>query len=349
MSLLETYKQQIRTNPNVKKSLDRDEWRYTKYGLLQSAKEMSESENSILTPELKEKAKMSEGTALSVPVFKMDGDVTITGTRSCTIGDLENTTEQVDVLWTTLVANLSMKKAQYYKNEVDYLFDLNKKLTRIDNAFAKAFEDLIYAKLDTEKSGVYNSPLVGTEYPLVGNAIQVAPAQRDFFFNNLPVIMEGDDFYGNPYKVLGNTTLKSPVNQYINQGGGNAVNTQYQFENFDFRFSNGNVIGPGLFSSGFCMPDGTLGLMTRLNADSIQENEATDGTKWSKTFFETLGFEVATTYKSACEDLSGEPGLEHLTASMVERWQFSIDLSLLTPYNSDALTKAGAIKKFEFS
>lgn len=345
MSLINTYKLEIRAKlPNP---VERDEWRFTRYGLLTATKEMTASPNSIITSDLKEKASVSEGRDLKIPVFKI-GDVVVKAVRSCAISDLENTTEMVTVNWVTLVADISMKKSEHHKNEVSYLEDLSRKLSIVDNAFAKAVEQLIYAKLDADKSQIYNSGLVGTKYPLVGNAMQVAVVDQEYFFNDLESIMEGDDFYSMPFKVLGHTTLKPDVKHYGNQGGNNDENLAYQFGGYDFRFSNHVTNGGGVKSTGFCMTDGSIGIMTRIAADSELGNKAGDGTEWGKTFMDKFGYEVGVMYKSKCDDISGQAGLEHLTASMVENWQFSIDVALLTPYNSDPLTIAGGIKKFEF-
>ena len=346
MSLINTYKQEIRAKlPNP---VERDEWRFTRYGLLTAVREMTASPQSILTSDLKAKAAVSEGRDLKIPVFTL-GNLTIKNARSCNIGGLDNTTEMVTVNWTTLVVDISMKKAEHHKNEVSYLEDLNKKLLLADNTLAKAVEQLIYAKLDADKSQVYASPLAGGTYPLVGNTLQVAAPQQEYFFNDLEAIMEGDDFYSMPFKVMGSTTLKPAVKHYGNQGASNDETLDYQFDAYDFRFSNHVTIGGGQKATGFCMTDGSLGIMTRINIDSEMGNVAGDGTRWEKTFMDKLGFEVGVQYKSKCDDLSGQAGLEHLTASMVENWQFSIDVALLTPYNSDPATKAGVIKKFEFA
>jgi len=347
MSLLATYKQEIRTK--IPNPVERAEWRFTRYGLLTAVKEMTASPESIINTELREKAMASEGRDLKIPVFKI-GDVTVKDVRSCVIDDLENTTELVDVVWATMVADISMKKSEHHKNEVSYLEDLNRKLLTVDNAFAKAVEGLIDTTLDTEKSVIYNSGLVGAtgSYPLVGGAMQVALAQQEYFFNDLSVIMEEDDFHAAPYVVLGSTGLMSPVTHYINQGAGNDENLQYQFGNYSFRFSNHVTVSAASRSSAYCMPNGSIGLMTRIGIDSELGNKAGDGTDWSKTFMPTLGHEVGVMYKSKCSDLSGQTGLEHLSASMVENWQFSFDVALVVPFNSDPATIAGAIKKFDF-
>jgi len=270
MSLLATLKQEIREA--FPSPVERDEWRFTRYGLLTATQEMTNGRGTIISRDLMTKAAASQGRDLKIPVMKI-GNVTVKNVRSCQIDGLDNETELLTVTWVTLVADISMKKAQYWSNEVDYLQDLDKKLTLVDNAFALATEELIYTKLDTDKSGVYTSPIVGTTYPIVANSLQVAPAQQQLFFNDLESIMNSDDFYSMPFKVMGSTTLQPKIKEYGNQGANNALNTNFQFGNYDFRFSNRVVVGAGNVASGFCMPDGSIGIMTRLAIDSFQGNK----------------------------------------------------------------------------
>lgn len=347
MSLINTYRQEIRTK--LPDNLERDEWRFTRYGLLTTAQEMTKSADSIVSQDLKQKAIASQGTALKVPVYSL-GEVVVGNARTCAIGDLDNTTELVTVNWVTLTADMSMKPAEYAKNEVGYLEDFNKKIKNIDNSLALAVEALVYAELEAKKSTVHNSSLVGVgnPYPLVGDALQVAAAQQDTFFNDLNVIMEEDDFYSNTYKIVGSTPLKSPVMHYINQGGGNNENLTYQFDGMDFRFTNHLPTTAGSIASGFAMTDGSIGILSRNGDDFINGRSTGDGTVWTTEFLPTLGMEVGVMEKSNCADLSGQAGLEHLTATALEKWQFSIDIAIITPYNSDPGTKAGVIKKFDF-
>lgn len=346
--LVETYLQDIRIAfPN---NLDRDEWRFTRYGLLTAAKEQTVHPLSIITEDLRQKALNSEGRSLEIPVMKK-GALTIKNQRSCTIGDYENESAMVDVTWATLVTDFSMMKAQHHKNEVSYLQDFNKKMTLVKNLFAGAIENAIYTKLDTDKSAVYGSTLVGTglKYELVANTLQVGATEQEYFFNDVDVIMNQDNFWSPDWLVLGSTPLMSPVRHYINQGAQNDENSQYQFGPYAFRFSNQVVDGAGKKATGFIMPYGSIGLLTRVNIDAKMGNKASDGTAWETAFLDVLGFEVGVMHKSKCDDKSNVAGLEHLEATMVENFQFSIDFALLTPYNSDSTTIAGSIKKFEFN
>lgn len=346
--LLATYQQEIRAM--YPSGFDNFEWRYTKNGILTRVLQMTDSPFSIVNADIKEKALKSEGRVLKIPVIKQK-ELTIKNQRSCTISSFENETALVTVDWTTLVVDISMVKAQYAKNEVTYLQDLNKKLLMVKQAFIKAIETAIYTRLELAKSTVYNSALVGTgkKYPLVGDAMQVSVANQQLFFNDLPVILEEDDFESDNIYVLGSTTLKSYVTHWINQGAGNDENLQYQFAGQQFGFSNRIPVGTGNVASGFALIDGSIGIITRNNIDAVEGHKAGDGTTWDIEYLDGFPFPVGVMYKSECSDQSelNGTGMEHLTATMVEKWQFSLDFGLVTPYQSDP-TRPSPIKKFEF-
>lgn len=347
--LVNTYLQDLRIQfPN---NLDRDEWRFTRYGLVESIKEQTNSIDSILSQDLKQKALESEGRALEIPVMKK-GAVTLKNVRSCNIGSLENETDMVSVTWKTVVADLSMKKAEYHKNQVSYLQDFGKKMQTIEHAFLKAIEDDVYASLDNAKSGVYASSLVaptGAKYGLVGDSIQVGANEQELFFNDVDVILNEDNIWNANYQVLASTTLMSPIRHYLNQGAGNDERIDYQFGAYSFRFSNQVVNGAGKKATGFIMPNGSIGFLSRINIDAKMGNKTSDGTTWEVANLPTLGLQVGVMHKSTCSDLSGTTGLEHLKASMVENFQFSFDYAIVTPYNSDPSNVSGTIKKFEFA
>jgi hypothetical protein len=346
--LLETYLQDIRiAYPNA---LDKAEWRVKRYGLVNSALEQNASPMSIISPELREKALTSRGRVIDIPVMKK-GSLTVSNVRSCTLGSYENESAMVNLTWATMVVNISMVKSQYAKNEVSYMQDLSKKLILVKEAMLGQLESAIYTKLDADKTTVVSSTLVGTgkKYPFTGNAIQVSQAQQSLFFNDVEPIQNAGDFYGENY-VVANTNMMSNVNHYINQGAGNDTNLNYQFADKTFRFSNAVTNGSGVISTGFIMPIGSLGLLTRNAPDEILGNKTTDGTEFGTIMIDGIPFEVGYMYKSTCSDKSAlnGSGLEHLQATMVEQWSFAVDYALITPYNSDASTKEGTIKKVEF-
>lgn len=347
MSLAKTYLQDIRAN--YPSNLDRDELRITQNGLLTAVMEMTSSPSSILTADLITRAEASQGLNLDVPVTKK-GNVTISNVRSCTIGGGQSESDLVRLVWKTVVADILMVPSQYAKNQVGYQADLTKKIREIVEAFKLEIESDLDSAFDASKTQIYASTIVGDKYELTGNAIQVTPTLTDYFFGDLEAINFADDFNDPTIRVIANHTVMPIVNKYVNQGAGNNANLSYQFAGKNFTFSNRIQNGADVLATGYFMPDGSVGLMTRVDIDARMGHVAGDGTQWFEETLPGLPFPVGVQYKSMCDDQSAleTAGLGHLKATLVEHYQFSFDYAIMTPYNSDEDVNAGAIRKFEF-
>lgn len=345
MSLISTILQPIRAD--YPSQLDRDELRRTKNGLLYAAIDMTRSRNAIISADLQEKARNSEGLSLSVPVMTK-GDVTISNVRSCTINDPQSNSALVQIIWKTATVNVVMVPIQYKNNIIGYQTDLGKKIDDKVEALKSYIEADIDTALNTNKTQVYNSTIPTTDYTIVAGAIQV-PNEDKFFLNNVGAINFADDFFSEPVYFLASPNLMPYVNRYYNQGASNAENTQFQFQGKEFGYSNRVTVGAGKIATGYFMPDGTLGFLTRVDKTAMAGVNSTDGTYWSEERLPGLPFPVGVQYKSKCADKSTLDGAltAHLTATLEEQWQFSFDYAIVTPYNSDPATKAGAIRKIE--
>lgn len=346
MSLIATYLQDIRVN--YPSNLDRQENRTTRVGLLESALMQTNGPNSIISPDLMSEAKESEGRNLDIPVMTK-GNVTIENTRSCTIGGGESDSDLVRVVWKTARVDIAMVKAQYATNQVKYLYDLNKKIREAVEELNVEIETDIELALDANKTQVFNSSIPTSKYSVVGDTIQVTEDQLKFFFNDIEAINFADDFYESETYIVGNHTVMPYVSQFINQGGGNSENQQFQFAGKNFTFTNRIANGAGVNATGYFMPEGSIGLLSRVAIDARLGNKTTDGTEWSEERIPGLPFTVGMMYKSTCANKTAlNAGLGHLEATMVESWQMSFDYAILTPFNSDLATKPSAIRKFEF-
>jgi hypothetical protein len=345
MSLAATILQDIRTQ--YPSNLDRDELRITRNGLLTAAREMTNSPDSIISGDLRNQALTSEGRNLDIPVMNKGG-VTISNTRACTISASDSSSDLVRVTWRTLVGKVEMTPAQYATNELGYMEDLNKKIRETVEKFNTLVEAELETTLDANKTTVYGSPLVGTgaKYELAGGAIQVVGDQSKLFFNDLEAINYEDDFYGT-VRVAGSPSLMPYVNEYINQGGGNSTNLNFQFAGKNFGFTNRISAGAGKNASFYFMPDGTLGFLTRVDINARTNARSTRGTEWFQDNLPGLDHAVGVKYYSECADENGKGA--HLTSTLKEFWEFSFDYAILTPYNSDASTKAGSIRKVDFA
>ena len=348
--LLNTYVQDIRTQyPN---NNDKNEWRFSKYGVLEYFKRSTTDPNSIVSSDLIERARNAEGIAIKIPV--MDGGlVNIGNARTCTIAADENESALVDVTFATLTANLVMTPAQYNKNDIKYMEDFRKKWLKIENSMALHVEQLCAAKMDADKSSIWASSLVGggSKYgALVGDAAQVFTNNQGFVFNDLPAIMMEGDFYGPQYDVIGSTSLLPYVSKLSAQGGGNAVNSAFQFQGMDFTYSNRITNGANKNATFYVAERGNFGIINQNSDDANAGRVTTKGTEFGTVFLDELGMEVGYTYYSECKDQSllNGTGLGHLTATVFEAWQIHTNIALISAYNSDPSTNEGAVHKFEF-
>lgn len=345
MSLAATYLQDIRAQ--YPSNLDRDELRVTRNGLLTAVLAMTNAPNSVVSADLKTKASASQGRNLDVPVLKK-GDVTIKNQRSCDVQCGQSESDLVRIVWKTAVVDICMVPSQYEKNEIGYVTDLGKKINERVEAFKSAIEVDIDTQLDTAKNQVYNSSLVADKYTPVGNALQVTGADlRKLFFNDVDPINFEDDFYSEDVYVVGSPSLMSDVRYYINQGAGNNENLGWQFNGKNFTFSN--RITNDTAATGYFMPNGSVGLLTRVDVDARMRAKASDGTEWFEDTLPGLPFTVGIKYDSKCSDQSAleTAGLEHLKATKVEHWQISFDYAIVLPYVGD-VARPTAIRKFEF-
>lgn len=348
MSLAATYLQDIRAQ--YPSNLDRDELRLTRHGLLTAVLAMTDAPNSIISADLKRNAEFSIGRKLDVPVMDY-GTVTVKNARSCEIACSHSDSGLRTITFKTAVVDICMAPAQYEKNEITYEQDLAKKIREAVAAFKTAIEVDIDTALDTAKNQVYNSPLVAEKYPLTGNSLVVSGVEeRKLFFNDIDPINLQDDFYDEDVYVIGTPSLMGEVRHYINQGGGNEENLAYQFNGKRFTFSNRVTNVAGASATGYFMPNGSIGLLTRVDPDARMRHKAGDGTEWMEETLPDLPFTVGIQYKSKCNDNSviDAAGLAHLKASKIEHWQISFDYAIVTPYIKDASTKPQAIRKFEF-
>lgn len=347
MSLAATYLQDIRASYPTNN--DRDHLRVTRHGLLMMVLAMTSAPDSVISADLQQKAIASQGLGLQMPVLKK-GAVTITNARTCNIQCRDNDSELVPIVWKTLVTDICMVPGQYEKNEIGYVADLTEKIRRAVEAFKTEIENDLDAAIDGGKNQLYNSSLVGAggKYALAGDALQVQGVDRELFFNDLDPINFEDDFYDENLYVVASPAMMSDVRKYINQGPSNDENLSFQFNGKQFFFSN--RVTNAQASTGYFMPNGTVGLLTRVDVDARMRATATDGTEWFEDTLPDLPFTVGIQYKSKCSDQSvlDAAGLAHLTATKVEHWQISFDFAIVLPYADDLATEPVAIRKFEF-
>jgi hypothetical protein len=220
--------------------------------------------------------------------------------------------------------------------------------------FAATLDSAAVAKLEADKTQVMNSSLIGLGQKygaLVGNAVQVTDAQKNLIYNDLSSIMSEDDFFGR-YNVLGSQALRSVVGEYANQGAANSTNTQFQFGEYDFGYTNRIAAGAGNVATFYAMPKGTLACVNRNEPDAILGSTINSENYWDEVRVPIVDMDMGVRYFKECADnstINGGAGASHLTGSMKETFIWSTDVAYITSYNSDPVTEAGPIHKVEIS
>jgi hypothetical protein len=346
MSLVNTLTQALRAN--YPSNLDKFEGRLSKYGAWEAFKADTNSPLSVVSADVIALAKQSMGNTLSVPVID-SGDVTIGNVRTCTIADTENTSNLVQVTFVPYVFGFKMYPAQYKNNDIKYQEDYNKKMQRYLKKFAGLLDSAAVAKLEADKSPVWDSAFVASgKYPLLADAAQVSQAQVGLIYNDMTSMMAEDDYDG-AYNVIGSSTHRAVVGQYANQGANNATNTMFQFGEYNFgAYSNRVTVGALNESTAFVVPEGSLATFNRNDPDSIAGSRIDENNYWGTVQMPVVDLEMGFKYSRACADGSAiNAGTSHLTATMEETFIFSTDVAFMTPYISDPVTDPSPIHKLE--
>lgn len=284
-----------------------------------------------------------ESQTTSIPVINR-ATFTTTASRSCTALTKENTSDFVDITFTTIVTGFQMIPAQYESNFIGYQADFNRKITDVQRTLLAAMDTAAYTHLNANKSAVNNAD--GNPYVCAGNCMTVPKADNELFFNEASQVMEQNDLAG-PYNVIGSPRLQALVRQYSSQGTSNAENRAFQFGGYSFAYSNRVVIPTGFRDTVFVMPEGALGYLSWVDMDSQLNHKSGDGKEWFVQNLPLLGHDVGVLYQSTCADKDSV--LTGLDATLVESWQFSYDYAFISAYNSDTSTLPGVIYCAKFS
>ena len=204
MSLVATRLQNWRIeNPE----LDRNMTRPCEYGALDFFIEQTDAPNSIISPNLRDRAFASIGNTVQVPVIDYDADVTVSNVRSCTIADDENTSALYTVVWTTYSVGFTMVPTLYMNNEITYQHDFNRKMEKVCRALANALDTAAVAALEAQKTQVYKDQL---QYTVTSNVIEVPTQMATEILGDVNPIMRAN-CYPQLVHVIGNAGVDSTL------------------------------------------------------------------------------------------------------------------------------------------
>lgn len=339
MSLIATRLQEWRVeNPE----LDRNMTRSAEYGALDFFIEQTNAANSIINPNLRDRAFASMGNTVKVPVINYDENVEVSHVRSCVIEDNENTSALYNVVWATYAVGFTMVPAAYMNNEISYEHDFNRKMEKITRALADALDVAGVAALEAQKTQVFKTKL---NYLAPSNVVNVPAQMATQCLGDLGVMMRANK-YPRQLHLIANAGVTSLVNQLAKDGVYNETNNRLEFENKILHYTDNVTDEEMKTGTMFAVEDGNVGVLTRVDRESLRRTRA-NGHEWDVVRLPYIDLPVGSHYYTAIGDQSGIAGAatEDLKCGVKEYFGFSVDVAFIVGYNSNPSTIANPIIK----
>ena len=300
--------------------------------------------NSIISPALFDRAKTAVGRDVQVPVFDAE-TVSIGATRTVTISDDENTTQLYTVSFTTYAWGFTIIPSLFMNNEVGMQQDFNKKFLKYLYPFAGVLDTACLSALNTAKTQIFADELV---YTTAANTLIAQATQEDRIVGDLTAIMNANDYFGAPFRVVGNTGVQSLIMRLAQQGLYNDANRTLQWMDKTFHFTNRLANGTGHQSTGYIVNPGATGLLFRHEREAILGTTMNDGTEWAIDTLPLLGIPIDTYFYESKGDFNAIAGAASadMTRARKEHYGFAIEVATITAYNTDAAVNAAPILKF---
>ena len=337
MSLIATRLQDWRVkNPEFDKNMARPR----EYGALDFFIQQTEAPNSIISPNLRDRAFASIGNTVQIPVINYDGDVTVSNTRTCTVSDDENTSALYTIVWATYAVGFTMVPAQYMNNEIDYDHDFNRKMEKIVRALATALDQGAIAALSANKTQVFNDLL---QYQQSGNVIQVPIQMATEILGDTNPIMRANNYPGILH-IIGNAGVDSLVRKLAQHDIYNDVNKRLEYDNKILHYTNNIVNNEGKNGTFFAVEDGNVGVLARVDREALRRTRA-NFNEWDIVRLPYINLPVGSHYKTEVGNQSAISGAAtaDLTCAVKEYFGFSVDVAFLVAYNSNPETVANPI------
>ena len=343
MSLVATRLQNWRIeNPE----LDRNMTRPLEYGALDFFIEQTDAPNSIINPNLRNRAFASIGNTVQVPVINYDGDVTVSNTRSCVIADDENTSALYTVVWKTFSVGFTMVPTLYMNNEIDYQHDFQRKMEKICRALATALDTDAIAALSAAKTQVYKDQL---QYTVTSNVIQVPTQMATEILGDLNPMMRANA-YPQMIHLIGNAGVDSLIRKLAEHGVYNDVNKRMEYDNKVLHYTTQLANESGKIGTLYAVADGNVGILTRVDREALRRARS-NFHEWDVVRLPFIDLPVGSHYYTAVGDQSSIAGdaSADMVCNVKEYFGFSVDVAFIIAYNSDATTIANPIMKAEIA
>ena len=343
MSLVATRLQNWRIeNPE----LDRNMTRPLEYGALDFFIEQTDAPNSIISPNLRDRAFASMGNTVQVPVIDYDGDVTVSNVRTCTIADNENTSALYTVVWTTYAVGFTMVPTLYMNNEITYQHDFERKMEKICRALATTLDSAAITALEAAKTQVYKDPL---QYTVTSNVIEVPTQMSTEILGDLNPMMRANAYPGMLH-IIGNAGVDSLIRKLAQHGVYNDVNKRMEYDNKVLHYTTQLANASQKIGTLYAVADGNVGVLTRVDREALRRASA-NFHEWDVVRLPFIDLPVGSHYYTAVGDQSAIAGAASadMTCNVKEYFGFSVDVAFIIAYNSDPTTVANPIMKAQIA
>ena len=326
--------------------LDRNMARPLEYGALDFFIEQTDAPNSIINPNLRNRAFASIGNTVQVPVINYDGDVTVSNTRSCVISDDENTSALYTVVWKTFSVGFTMVPTLYMNNEIDYQHDFQRKMEKICRALATALDTDAIAALSAAKTQVYKDKL---QYTVTSNVIQVPTQMATEILGDLNPMMRANA-YPQMLHLIGNAGVDSLIRKLAQHGVYNDVNKRMEYDNKVLHYTTQLTNEANKIGTLYAVADGNVGILTRVDREALRRARS-NFHEWDVVRLPFIDLPVGSHYYTAVGDQSSIAGdaSADMVCNVKEYFGFSVDVAFIIAYNSDASNVANPIMKAEIA
>jgi hypothetical protein len=328
--------------------LDKYENRPTEAGALNFFKRDGEGPMSIITQDMRDKARQAFSRDLKVPVINYDGGISIGSTRTVTIADSRNTSAFVTVAFTTYSFGFTQVPAAHMNNEIALQEDFNRSMLKYTILLEKTMDAAAVAALDAAKTQVFGDAL---GYDTTGDVLGFTLAQDQEALGALDPVMQSNDYFG-PLHIIGNQGVHHLVNQMSEKAEFNSENKTIQFLDKELYWSNRIANAASHKATGFAVAEGSAGLLYRFEREAeLGTVSQVDGYTWGISQLPLLGIPVGTMEYESVGDLNAWDGAAtaDLTRGRKQHFGFAVDVAYVVAYNSNQATIPSPIIKFDIA
>lgn len=345
MSLALTRVQELRLqSPNIDKYTNRA----SRWGALDAFMAGNNDPMSIVTPDMISQVAGTAGRDVKIPVFDSES-VSIGSTRSVTIADSQNTSALLTLSSTVYTWGFTVTPSEYLNSDTQAQADFNRKYLKYIYKFADTLDSACLTTLNTNKTQVFADYLEYTDPTTTLDVVGGALADKDNILGDLSVMMKANDYYGIPFRVVGNTGLEAILRQQEKYGQFNEQNKMLEFADKTLHFTNNLANAANKIATGYIVNPGSLGMLFKHEPDAVIGSVLPDGTEWGIINDDITGVPISTYTYFGARDASGISGAAsaHLTRAATEYYGFSAEVINVTAYIDDLATVASPIMKFD--